>query len=48
MGDIVEIIPGDALSFDGILIKGSTYIEVDESMITGLSDCIKKRPINSQ
>ena len=41
----MEIVPGDALSFDGILLRGSSYVEVDESMITGLSDCLKKRPI---
>lgn len=55
MGDILDIIPGDSLTFDGILIKGiesvlmigSHYLEVDESMITGQSESLKKRPFEN-
>ena len=43
MGDIVELSPGDSVTVDGILIKGSAYLDVDESMITGLSETLKKR-----
>jgi Ca2+ transporting ATPase len=46
VGDMVEIVPGDALSFDGILVRGSNHVEVDESMITGLSDCLNKKPFD--
>jgi Ca2+-transporting ATPase len=46
VGDIVEIVPGDSLSFDGVLVRGSTFLDIDESMITGVSNCIKKRPFN--
>lgn len=42
MGDIVVIKPGDNVTVDGILLEGSENVEVDESMITGLSDTIRK------
>jgi len=34
--------PGDNVTVDGILLEGSENVEVDESMITGLSDTIRK------
>lgn len=37
--------PGDNVTVDCILIEGSDQIEVDESMITGLTDTLKKQPI---
>lgn len=46
VGDIVVIKPGDNVTVDGILLEGSENVEVDESMITGLSDTIRKQPIN--
>lgn len=45
VGDLVDIQPGDSLTFDGVLLRGSANVEVDESMITGLSQTIRKRPI---
>jgi P-type E1-E2 ATPase len=46
VGDLVDIQPGDALTFDGIMIRGSAYVDVDESMITGLTHTLKKRPFH--
>lgn len=44
VGDLVEVTAGDSLTFDGLLFKGTSYIEADESMITGISITLKKRP----
>ncbi|KAM3130810.1 hypothetical protein pb186bvf_017105 [Paramecium bursaria] len=45
VGDIMKVRSGDNVTVDGILVGGSEYLEVDESMITGLSDTLMKQPI---
>ena len=42
VGDIVQISTGEIFSVDGILIEGSD-ISVDESSLTGETECIKKK-----
>lgn len=42
VGDIITIKPGDNVTVDGLLIDGTETIEVDESMITGLTDSLSK------
>lgn len=42
VGDIITIKAGDNVTVDGILLDGPEYLEVDESMITGLTDTIRK------
>ncbi|CAD8194355.1 unnamed protein product [Paramecium octaurelia] len=46
VGDIMTIKPGDNVTVDGILIDGTETVEVDESMITGLTDSLSKQPIS--
>ncbi|CAD8112179.1 unnamed protein product [Paramecium sonneborni] len=46
VGDIITIKPGDNVTVDGLLIEGTETIEVDESMITGLTDTLSKQPIS--
>lgn len=42
VGDIITIKPGDNVTVDGILLEGTETVEVDESMISGLTDTISK------
>lgn len=42
IGDLIEVEPGDQVVLDGSLSEGR--IEVDESMLTGESDLVTKRP----
>lgn len=42
VGDLIKIKAGDNVTVDGILLSGSEYLEVDESMITGLTDSLKR------
>lgn len=42
IGDLIEVEPGDQVVLDGSLSQGR--IEVDESMLTGESDLVTKRP----
>ncbi|CAD8122769.1 unnamed protein product [Paramecium sonneborni] len=44
VGDIITIKPGDNITIDGILLEGTETVEVDESMISGLTDTISKQP----
>ncbi|CAD8113213.1 unnamed protein product [Paramecium primaurelia] len=46
VGDIITIKPGDNITVDGILLEGTETVEVDESMISGLTDTISKQPIS--
>lgn len=41
-GDIIRVLPGDAIAADGILISGST--EVDESLLSGESRPLPREP----
>ncbi len=44
-GDVIEVIPGDRIPVDGVVIEGSS--EIDESMLTGESKpAAKKQGIN--
>ncbi len=43
-GDMVEVRPGERIPIDGVVIEGSS--EVDESMLTGESRPVFKRPGN--
>ncbi|MBN9104020.1 MAG: HAD-IC family P-type ATPase [Propionibacteriaceae bacterium] len=43
LGDIIEIGPGDQIIVDGEVVEAS-YLEVDESLLTGESDAQEKRP----
>jgi cation-transporting P-type ATPase E len=42
-GDLVELRPGDQLAVDGV-VRASTGLEADESLLTGESDPVDKRP----
>jgi Ca2+ transporting ATPase len=42
VGDLITIKPGDNITVDGILLEGTESVEVDESMITGLTDTLSK------
>lgn len=42
VGDLITIKPGDNVTVDGVLLDGTETIEVDESMITGLTDTLSK------
>ncbi|CAK66378.1 unnamed protein product (macronuclear) [Paramecium tetraurelia] len=46
VGDIITIKPGDNITVDGLLLEGTETVEVDESMISGLTDTISKQPIS--
>ena len=43
LGDIIEIGPGDQVVVDGEVIEAS-YLEIDESLLTGESDPVDKNP----
>ncbi|PFG16536.1 cation-transporting ATPase E [Propionicimonas paludicola] len=43
LDDIIEIGPGDQIIVDGIVVEAS-YLEVDESLLTGESDAVLKQP----
>ncbi len=43
LDDIIEIGPGDQIIVDGIMVEAS-YLEVDESLLTGESDALLKQP----
>ena len=43
LDDIIEIGPGDQIIVDGVMIEAS-YLEVDESLLTGESDALLKQP----
>lgn len=42
MGDVVKITAGMDVPVDGIVLKGSSGIEANESAMTGESDDLKK------
>jgi cation-transporting ATPase E len=42
-GDLVELAPGDRVPVDGPLVEGRA-LEMDESLLTGESDSVPKRP----
>ena len=42
LGDVVQVGPGDQIVVDGIMV-GDGVLEVDESLLTGESDSIRKR-----
>ena len=44
-GDIFRVRPGDQIVVDGIVI-GDSKVEVDESLLTGESDLIRKRNVS--
>ena len=43
LDDVIEIGPGDQIIVDGVVIAAS-YLEVDESLLTGESDALLKQP----
>ena len=43
LDDIIEIGPGDQIIVDGLVVEAS-YLEVDESLLTGESDAVLKQP----
>jgi len=43
LDDIIEIGPGDQIIVDGEIVEAS-YLEVDESLLTGESDTLEKQP----
>lgn len=43
LDDIIEIGPGDQIIVDGVMVEAS-YLEVDESLLTGESDALLKQP----
>jgi cation-transporting ATPase E len=43
LDDIIEIGPGDQIIVDGVVVEAS-YLEVDESLLTGESDALLKQP----
>ncbi len=43
LGDVIEIAPGDQIVVDGDVVQAA-YLEVDESLLTGESDPVGKRP----
>jgi len=43
LDDIIEIGPGDQIIVDGVMVEAS-YLEVDESLLTGESDALIKQP----
>ncbi len=43
LDDIIEIGPGDQIIVDGEVVEAS-YLEVDESLLTGESDPLVKQP----
>jgi cation-transporting ATPase E len=43
LGDVLVVRPGDQIVVDGCLV-GNGWIDVDESLLTGESDLIRKRP----
>jgi ATPase, P-type (transporting), HAD superfamily, subfamily IC len=45
LDDIIEIGPGDQIIVDGVVVEAS-YLEVDESLLTGESDALIKQPGN--
>ncbi|MAY41396.1 MULTISPECIES: copper-translocating P-type ATPase [unclassified Neptuniibacter] len=45
LGDCVRIRPGESIPVDGIVVSGDSYI--DESMLTGESAAVHKRPDDS-
>jgi P-type Cu2+ transporter len=42
VGDMVRLRPGDRIPVDGLIVDGET--EVDESLVTGESQAVRKRP----
>lgn len=43
LDDVIEIGPGDQIIVDGVMLEAS-YLEVDESLLTGESDALLKQP----
>lgn len=43
LDDVIEIGPGDQIIVDGEVVEAS-YLEVDESLLTGESDALEKQP----
>ena len=43
LDDVIEIGPGDQIIVDGVVVEAS-YLEVDESLLTGESDALLKQP----
>jgi len=43
LDDVIEIGPGDQIIVDGVVLEAS-YLEVDESLLTGESDALLKQP----
>jgi cation-transporting ATPase E len=43
LDDVIEISPGDQIVVDGEVLEAA-YLEVDESLLTGESDPVEKRP----
>lgn len=43
LGDIVVVAPGDQIVVDGV-VREASYLEMDESLLTGESDPVPKKP----